>query len=100
MFNMNKTEYLLTCLTEECAEVQQSVSKALRFGLNDTCNNTKEPPSDRIVEEYVHVIAVMELLEETGILKKHPNISAEIKKKKEKVLHFMKYSRERKTLDL
>lgn len=100
MFIMNKTEYLLTCLTEECAEVQQSVSKALRFGLEDTCNNTKEPPSDRIVEEYVHIIAVMELLEEAGVLKKDPDIITAIKKKKDKVLHFMKYSKERKTLDL
>ena len=32
---MNKQEYLLTCLSEECAEIQQAVSKALRFGLDN-----------------------------------------------------------------
>ncbi len=31
---MNKTEYLLVCLAEECAEIQQAVDKALRFGLD------------------------------------------------------------------
>lgn len=30
---MNKAEHLLTCLAEECAEIQQAVSKALRFGV-------------------------------------------------------------------
>jgi len=28
-------EYLLTCLMEECAEVQKAATKALRFGLDD-----------------------------------------------------------------
>lgn len=32
---MNLQEHLLSCLAEECAEVGQCVSKALRFGLQD-----------------------------------------------------------------
>ena len=32
---MNKTEYLLTCLMEEAAEVQQIAAKCLRFGFNN-----------------------------------------------------------------
>lgn len=32
---MNTNEYLLTYLSDECAEISYQVSKALRFGLND-----------------------------------------------------------------
>lgn len=32
---MTKTEYLLACLAEECAEVSKAALKALRFGLDD-----------------------------------------------------------------
>lgn len=32
---MNTTEHLLVVLGEECAEVQQNIAKALRFGLDD-----------------------------------------------------------------
>lgn len=32
---MTKTEYLLVVLSEECSEIQQAVTKALRFGLSD-----------------------------------------------------------------
>ena len=32
---MTNTEYLLTCLMEEAAEVQQIAAKCLRFGLDN-----------------------------------------------------------------
>ena len=31
---LNEIEYLLTCLSEECAEIQQLCAKAQRFGLD------------------------------------------------------------------
>lgn len=31
---MTREQYLLTCLAEECAEVAQAASKAIRFGLD------------------------------------------------------------------
>jgi len=39
---MNRTEHLLVCLAEECAEVGQAVAKALRFGLDDGRTRTLE----------------------------------------------------------
>ena len=32
---MNEVEHLLTCLMEECAEIQKSTAKAMRFGLDE-----------------------------------------------------------------
>ena len=33
---MTKQEYLLTVAMEECAEIQQAISKALRFGMDSS----------------------------------------------------------------
>lgn len=92
---MNKTEYLLTCLTEECAEIQQATTKALRFGLNDDYKEIT--PSDAIVLECNDLLAVVELLVEEGAIKDIGQREA-INKKKEKLLKFMEYSRERNLL--
>ena len=32
---MHEEQYLLTCLAEECGEVAQRCTKALRFGINE-----------------------------------------------------------------
>lgn len=92
---MNKTEHLLTCLAEECAEVQHAVTKALRFGLDDDFKETT--PEQDIVRECLDVIAVIELLEEEGIIKKTGTIVA-IEQKKAKIRHYMQYAKERGTL--
>lgn len=40
---MTKIENLLVTLSEECAEVQQAVSKVLRFGKNNYNSATPQP---------------------------------------------------------
>ena len=92
---MTETEHLLVCLAEECAEIQQAVGKALRFGLNDDYKNTT--PAEDIARECCDLIAVVELLEEAGVIRKTGAVEA-IERKKARVRHYMEYAREHETL--
>lgn len=94
---MNRTEYLLVCLSEECAEIQQAVDKALRFGLDVGFPGGKTTNAEDIAQEWVDAIGVMEMLEDDKIIK---NIVTQenINKKKNKVNSYMKHSRKLGTL--
>jgi len=94
---MNKTEYLLTCLGEECAEVQQAVAKALRFGLDVGFPGGKTTNAQDIAKECVDVIAVIEMLESDKIINNIRTQKA-IDKKKDKVFHYMEHSKKLGTL--
>jgi hypothetical protein len=65
---MNRAEHLLTCLAEECAEVAQRVSKALRFGLDEVQRDQPLRNRDRIQDELYDLIAVAEILATEGVL--------------------------------
>ena len=67
---MNKTEHLLACLAEECAEVQHAVAKALRFGLDDGYLGAASTNAQDIAREFADVLAVVEMLEEDGALER------------------------------
>ena len=95
---MNRTEHLLTCLAEECAEVQQAVAKALRFGLDDGYPGTTRTNADDIAKELNDVLAVAALLQEEGV-----NLFGMFNKqhtieKQAKVQHYMEYAEQRGTL--
>lgn len=60
---MTKTEYLLTVLAEECAEVQKVACKALRFGLDDINPATKKTNLEELQHEVNDLLAVLRLLE-------------------------------------
>lgn len=96
---MNVTEYLLTCLNEECVEVAKRCDKANRFGLDDTDPTILNAPTERtrIHEEMQDVIAVFEMLVSAGVLPLTLDRSA-INAKKEKIKHFMQYARDRGAL--
>jgi NTP pyrophosphatase (non-canonical NTP hydrolase) len=97
---VNKTEHLLTCLIEECAEVQKAAAKALRFGLEDHASDSDVSNAEDIAVEICDLIAVVEMLEKEKII---PNIRFKnetlIPEKKNKVIRYMDYARERKTLE-
>lgn len=95
---MNKIEHLLTCLIEECAEVQKEATKALRFGLEDIWKDNPTP-SVKLAVEFGDLLGVFEMLKEEGVI---PELSDEylIKKKKERVLKYMQYAVDRGTLIL
>jgi len=90
---MTKRENLLTCLAEECAEVAQRVSKALRFGLDEIQPGQTLTNAERIAQELNDLVAVAELLEECGAVPRNQTI-ADIERKKSKLAAFLEYSRE------
>ena len=67
---MNRTEYLLTCLAEECNEIAQRASKAVRFGLDEIQEGQSLSNAQRITYEFRDLQAIMELLEDDGFLEK------------------------------
>lgn len=92
---MNRQEHLLTILSEECAEVTQSVTKSLRFGLDDFW---KDSPvnRDKITQEMGDLLGIFFMLVGEGII----DAPAEslISAKREKIEKFLQYARERGTL--
>lgn len=60
---MNKQEYLLDCLMEECAEVIQAASKVQRFGRRDNGRSGSKPSAmTRLNEELNDVTAIIAML--------------------------------------
>lgn len=95
---MNRTEHLLICLAEECAEVQQAISKALRFGLDDGYPGATSTNAQDIGREFIDVVAVMEMLVDSGVIKLPPNRLARTEQKKSRVSEYMVYAADRGTL--
>lgn len=97
---MNETEHLLTCLLEECGEVQHAVAKALRFGLEDARDGKVIDNATYTSMELIDVIAVRELLVERGILPAHDARVFEelLATKKAKVLKHMELARQKGTI--
>ena len=95
---MNNTENLMVTLSEECSEVIKEVNKTLRFGPGIPCfaTNSNESNSYRIVKEALHIQAMIEMLQEEGVL---PRLDSQTKNdikedKKRRVRKWQEYSRE------
>ena len=90
---MNKTEHLITCLMEECAEIQQAAAKALRFGLNDGYPGADTTNAQDIAREVTDLIAVIDLCREHGIFGQPSEAKAMYDKKRQRVAEFMEYAK-------
>jgi NTP pyrophosphatase (non-canonical NTP hydrolase) len=90
---MNTTEHLLTCLAEECAELQQAISKALRFGLQDRYPGSNTTNAQDIAKESIEVLALIELLQEQGIISKPRGTKDMVNAKRNRVNEYMKYAK-------
>ncbi len=63
---LNREQYLLIKLGEECNEVAQRVTKALTFSLAETQNGQPYDNAERIIQEFNDLLGVMDLLMEEG----------------------------------
>jgi len=91
---MNRQEHLLTILGEECVEVAQRCSKALRFGISEVQPGQDLTNASRIVSELTDLLAVLEMLSDEGVLDLSSQDTRELTaQKKAKVERFLEYSR-------
>lgn len=93
---MTRTEHLLTILAEECAEVAQRATKAMRFGLSKVQPEQDHTNAQRISMEIDDVYAVIGMLREEGLLPLPSFIHQE--GKRAKVEQYLRYSAECGTL--
>ncbi len=94
---MNRTEYLLVQAASECNEVAHRITKALHFGLEEVQpkqEGTPENNAERIVFEWIDLMASIEMLIEDAALTMPSNDSVRllIDRKKAKVEYFMTYA--------
>lgn len=93
---MTHNEHLLTILAEECVEVAQRATKALRFGLSEVQTGQALNNSERIARELEDLVALVELCQVHALL---PFLDRErIEAKKQKVATYLAYSRDCGTL--
>lgn len=92
---MNKSEYLLQKLSEECAEVAQRASKCNTFGVHEIQPGQELDNAQRLSDEYADLCAVFGMLIDEGIILPDENFAIKFSNKKEKVAKFMEYSREK-----
>lgn len=90
---MTYDEYLLETAAEECAEIAQRISKALRFTLAEIQPGQPLSNAERIVGELADLQAMVEMLEERGLIDGRPlHDRSLIVAKKAKVEKFAAYS--------
>lgn len=93
---MTTTEYLLSCLIEECAEAIQRATKIQRFGLLEIQPGQDLDNQERLQAEVSDLWATLELLRDHGI-GVFPSPDA-VRKKRLKVAEFMEYSKAQRCL--
>jgi len=96
-------QHLLTKLIEECSEIQKRACKALCYGIDDR-DPTRlvghvQTERERLFDEINDLVGVVEMLCERGVFPAELD-RAKVEAKKQKVLHFMKYARDRGELEL
>jgi hypothetical protein len=89
---MNRLQYLLVKLAEECSETAQRCAKALCFGIEEVQPGQPEDNRRRLEREFGEAVAVFEMLG----FKIHDEDKVA---KRAKVEHFMTYSRQLGTLE-
>ena len=87
---MTREEHLLTIVAEECNEVAQRATKALRFSLEEREPGQEYSNKERLFQEFEDLIAAMKMLF-PGELDKIPDSEKQLAKIK-KVEKYLEYS--------
>lgn len=95
---MTREQYLLVCLAEECAEVTQRATKALRFGLEEVQKGQDEDNGERLAYELVDLITVAELLVQDGSIPPIDMVRMQ-QEKLVKLKKYMEYAKEKGTVE-
>ena len=93
---MNRQEHLLVIFAEECNEVAQEVSKALRFGLHEQ-RDIPTSNLDRIQKEFNQLMAMRDMLWSEGVCIRGD--AQVVSEKIANVERYLNYSKECGTLD-
>lgn len=92
---MNRADYLLSHLAQECAEVIVRITKAQMFGLDEIQPGQEFTNWERIMHEMADVVAIGEVMNDEDILaRSFSTIDDYIARKKEKAAQFSNLSRE------
>lgn len=89
---MTRVELLLTILAEECNEVAQRASKAIRFGLDEVQEGQELNNAERIIYEFNDFLATFQILQTEGYLPYNGVSQPAIDAKKLKIEKWLKYS--------
>lgn len=95
---MNREEHLYVIAAEEGVEVAQRCTKAARFGSLEIQPGQALDNRDRILQEFADLVGVLEMLGFDVGIPEHAKLRPWIEAKKQKVEHFLAYSREVGTL--
>lgn len=92
---------LLTILAEECNEVAQRCTKAIRFGLAEVQPMQGYSNAQRILHEYADLVGTLDMLREEDSIPNWGVIDEfvdRVEAKKAKIEKYLEYSRQCKTL--
>ena len=95
---MDKVDYLLICLAEECGEVAQRCTKALRFGLDEIQPGQELTNRERLEYKLNDFTAIVGMLQSAGV-NLNPLVPIKMGTKITKVRKYMQYAKELGRLD-
>lgn len=94
---MTKDEHMMITAAEECGEVAQRITKALRFGLEEIQPGQDLTNAERIQYEFADLLGMYEEMMDAGLVKWPERY--QIDAKKEKYERFLERSREYGSLE-
>ena len=90
--SLNKGQFLLLKLMEECAEVSQEASKCIQFGLYETYVEVGISNKERLERELNDLQAIIEIIKEQLCVDSNFSKLEDVEDKKEKLNKYLKYS--------